>query len=178
MWFFFFCFYLFLFIYLFFPFKCDLLNNFKLGRWNILTLYYFLVLAGIWSQMFFNWLATLVTLCLRIWLQCSRHRNLGLIPGLGRSPGGGHGNPLQYTYLENPMDREARRAIVDRVAQSQTRVKHLSKQHIFNWQVSLVAQGRSSGEGNGNSLQYSCLEISLDRGAWWSTVHGVSRLSI
>ena len=33
--------------------------------------------------------------------------DLGLIPGLGRSPGGGHGNPLQYSYLENPMDRIA-----------------------------------------------------------------------
>ena len=31
----------------------------------------------------------------------------GSIPGLGRSPGEGHGNPLQYSYLENPMDREA-----------------------------------------------------------------------
>jgi len=34
-------------------------------------------------------------------------RNMGLIPGLGRSAGGGKGNPLQYSCLENPMDREA-----------------------------------------------------------------------
>ena len=34
-------------------------------------------------------------------------RGTGLIPGWGRSPGGGHGNLLQYSYLENPMDREA-----------------------------------------------------------------------
>ena len=33
--------------------------------------------------------------------------NLGSIPGLGRSPGGGNGNPLQYSCLENPMDKEA-----------------------------------------------------------------------
>ena len=32
-------------------------------------------------------------------------RDAGLIPGSGRSPGGGHGNPLQYSCLENPMDR-------------------------------------------------------------------------
>ena len=32
-------------------------------------------------------------------------RDIGSIPGLGRSPGGGHGNPLQYSFLENPMDR-------------------------------------------------------------------------
>ena len=46
--------------------------------------------------------------------------NVGLIPGLGRSPGGGHGNPLQYSCLENPMDREAWWAIVHGVANSQT----------------------------------------------------------
>ena len=34
-------------------------------------------------------------------------RDMGLIPGSGRSPGGGHGNPLQYSCLENPMDRGA-----------------------------------------------------------------------
>ena len=36
-----------------------------------------------------------------------RVRDVGLIPGLGRSPGEGHGNPLQYSCLENPMDRGA-----------------------------------------------------------------------
>ena len=36
--------------------------------------------------------------------------------------------------------------------------------------------GRSPGEGNGNPLQYSCLENSMDRGAWWATVHGVARV--
>ena len=35
--------------------------------------------------------------------------------------------------------------------------------------------GRSPGEGNGNPLQYSCLENPMDRGAWWSTVHGVGK---
>ena len=40
----------------------------------------------------------------------------GLIPGLGRSPGDGHGNPLQYSCLENPMDKEAWWATVQRVA--------------------------------------------------------------
>ena len=37
---------------------------------------------------------------------------LGSAPGLGRSPGGGHGNPLQYSCLENPMDRGTWRAAV------------------------------------------------------------------
>ena len=35
--------------------------------------------------------------------------------------------------------------------------------------------GRSPGEGNGNLLQYSCLENSMDRGAWWAIVHGVAK---
>ena len=44
----------------------------------------------------------------------------GSIPGLGRSPGEGNGNPLQYSCLENPMDREAWQATVHRVAKSWT----------------------------------------------------------
>ena len=50
----------------------------------------------------------------------------GLIPGSERSPGGGPNNPLQYSCLENPMDRGAWRAVVHRVTQSQTRPKPLS----------------------------------------------------
>ena len=38
--------------------------------------------------------------------------------------------------------------------------------------------GRSPGEGNGYPLQYSCLENSVDRGAWWATVHGVTKNQI
>ena len=46
--------------------------------------------------------------------------DLGSIPGLGRAPGGGHGNPLWYSCLEDPMDREAWRATVHGVLESQT----------------------------------------------------------
>ena len=46
----------------------------------------------------------------------------GSVPGSGRSPGGGNGNPLQYSRLENPMDRGAWWAIVHGVAKSQTRL--------------------------------------------------------
>ena len=48
--------------------------------------------------------------------------DLGSIPGLGRSPGEGSGNPLQYFYLENPMDEGAWRATVHVVAKSRTRL--------------------------------------------------------
>ena len=47
-------------------------------------------------------------------------RDAGLIPGLGRSPRGGNGNPLQYSCLENPMDRGAWQATVYGAAKSQT----------------------------------------------------------
>ena len=47
-------------------------------------------------------------------------RDAGLIPGLGRFPGGGHGNPLQYSCLKNPKDRGAWRAAVHRVAKGRT----------------------------------------------------------
>ena len=47
-------------------------------------------------------------------------RDTGSIPGLGRSPGGGHGSLLHYSCLQNPMDRGAWQAIVHRVANSQT----------------------------------------------------------
>ena len=56
----------------------------------------------------------------------SSTRDLGSIPSSGRSPGGGHGNPLQYPCLENPMDRGAWRAIVHEVAKSQTQLNNFS----------------------------------------------------
>ena len=56
-------------------------------------------------------------------------RDVGLIPGSRRSPGGGHGSPLQYSCPENPMDREARQATVHRVTKSQTGLKQLSTVH-------------------------------------------------
>ena len=60
-------------------------------------------------------------------------RDMGLISGLGRSPGEGNGNPLQYSCLENPMDRGAWRATVHSVTQSQTRLKWFSTHTcIFN----------------------------------------------
>ena len=55
-------------------------------------------------------------------------RGKGLIPGLGRSSGGGNGNPLQYSCLENPMDRGAWQVTVHWVAKSQTQMKRLSMQ--------------------------------------------------
>ena len=77
-------------------------------------------------------------------------RDVGLIPGSGRSPGGGHSNPLQCSFLENPMDRGAWRATVHKVAKSRTRVKHLSTQAQMNGcsfvPVKLYQQKQAGGQ--------------------------------
>ena len=52
----------------------------------------------------------------------SNAEDVGLIPGSGRYPGGGNGNPLQYSYLENSMDRGTWRAIVHGVTKSWTQL--------------------------------------------------------
>ena len=63
-------------------------------------------------------------------------RGAGLIPGSGRSPGGGPGDPLQYSCLENPMDRGAWWAMVRRVAESWTRLKWLTTHHTAMYESS------------------------------------------
>ena len=57
-------------------------------------------------------------------------RDMGLTPGSGRSPGGGHGNPLQYSCLENPMDRGVWWATVHGVAKSWPLLKQLRTQAL------------------------------------------------
>ena len=57
-------------------------------------------------------------------------RDAGSIPGLGKFPGGEHDSPLQYSCLENLMDRGARRATVHGIAKSQTRLKRVSMHHL------------------------------------------------
>ena len=128
--------------------------------------------------------------------------DLGSIPLLGISPGEGNGNPLQYSCLENLMDRGAWWATVHRVAKSQTRLKQLGMhaedtlkpcqkitqvmvvQSVKNLpakaedirDVGLISgSGRFPKGGHGNPLQYSCLENPKDRGAWWATVHRVAK---
>ena len=60
-------------------------------------------------------------------------RDTGVIPGPGRSSGGWHGNPLQYSCLENSIDRGAWQATVHRVAKNQTGLKRLSTQTRNDW---------------------------------------------
>ena len=53
-----------------------------------------------------NWASQMALLVKNLPANAGDIRNTGLIPGSGRSPGGGHGNPLQYSCLENPMEEE------------------------------------------------------------------------
>ena len=61
--------------------------------------------------------------------------DLGSVPGLGVSPGGGHGSPLQYSYLENPMDRGAWWATVHGVTKICTQLSDLA------WMVNSMTRG-------------------------------------
>ena len=99
-------------------------------------------------------------------------RDAGLIPGLGRSPGGGHGNPLQYSCLENPMNRGAWWGIVHRVAKNRTQLKwlrthtqkeseyiisvllgsnanHYTSNYVGKWYVFAVVEGFESDHAGG-----------------------------
>ena len=100
--------------------------------------------------------------------------------------GKGSGNPLQCSCLENPRDREAWWAAIYGVAQSWTQLKQLSCSSSSSSEGkasacnagdsgSIPGSGRSLGEGNGNPLQYPCLENSMDKGACWAIVHEVAK---
>ena len=96
--------------------------------------------------------------------------DLGSIPGLGRSPGEGNGNPLQYSYLENPMDGGAWWATVHGVAKSRTQMSDFTSLH-FKAKEKALAWRRQY-----YPLQYSYLENPMDRGAWRAIVHGGHRV--
>ena len=68
-------------------------------------------------------------------------RDMSLIPGLGRSPGGGHANPLQHSCLENPMDRGVWKATVLGVTKSGHRMKHTHCPRHHSWNVHYTAVG-------------------------------------
>ena len=69
--------------------------------------------------------AEYVAICLQVY-STGAAEDLGSIPGSGRSPRGGHGNPLQYSGLENPMDRGDQQATVHGVTMNRTRLSDLA----------------------------------------------------
>ena len=115
--------------------------------------------------------------------------DLGSIPGLRRSPGEGKVYPLQYSSLENSLD-----CVVHGVTKSQTQLSDFQFHLLPELsQVALVVKnppanagatgamcsipvfGRSPGEGNSYTFQYSCLGSVMDRRAWNATVQEVAK---
>ena len=116
-------------------------------------------------------------------------RDAGSIPGLERFPGAGNDNPLQYSFLENFIDRGAWQSMGSQWVGHNWAIEHthkrgkgfpggsLGKELACNaGDAGLIPEsGWSPGGGHGNPLQYSCLENPVDRGAWWATVHSVTK---
>ena len=110
---------------------------------------------------------------------------VGSMPGSGRFPGGGNSNPLQYSCLKNPMDRRAWQ-LQSTVKESDTlRGLHThTHTHTYthwswstssrNWKI-VDHTTLCDPEGNGNPLQYSCLENPRNEGAWWASIYGVTQ---
>ena len=86
--------------------------------WTLITLYYTL------------W-ASEVVLVVKNLHPLQETGDVGSIPGLGRSPGEGHGNPLQYSCLENHLDREAWWTTVHRIANSWTQLKQRGTYFLY-----------------------------------------------
>ena len=107
-----------------------------------------------------------------------------MIPVSGRSPGKENGYPLQYSCLENPMDRGDWRATVHGVAKSRTRLSTMHKDMtglnicpatLLSATLYFLITRAVHGEGNGSPLQHSCLKNPMDGGTWWAAVHGVAK---
>ena len=75
------------------------------------------------------------------WANAEEKRDVGSILGLGRSAGGGHGNPLQYSCIESPMDRGTWQVTVHVVTRSQARWKQLSMHACHSELPSLNVKG-------------------------------------
>ena len=126
-------------------------------------------------------------------------RNVGSVPGIWKSPGGGHSNPLQYSFLKNFMDKGDWWAIAHRVTQSGAQRKQLKHRYTGRLIISslsfsclpstyaafLVAQSvknlpsmQETWVGKEMAMHSSILawEILYPRGAWWTTVHRVARV--
>ena len=101
-------------------------------------------------------------------------RDAGSTPGAGRAPGGGHGDPLQYAYLENPKDRGAWRATVHMATKSRGQLKQLSTTKAIRSfrtlckgtsQCIRCTVGRQSSKAVNNTdskTEYELLDLPLD----------------
>ena len=98
----------------------------------------------------------------------------GLIPASGRFPGGGHGYPLQYSCLDNPIDRGAWQATVHRVAKSQTQLKWLSTHACMH--VCMYIDRHICTRMHAQSCQTLCNPVDYSQPG--SSVHEISQARI
>ena len=121
-------------------------------------------------------------------------QDLGFIPVSGRSTGEGNGNPLQYSCLENSMDRGVWQATVQRGPKEWDMTEQLTRLRASQMALvvknlpanagdvrvvgSIPGSGRSPRGGNGNPLQYFCLVNPMDRKIWPTTAHRVTKSQI
>ena len=99
------------------------------------------------------------------WIKCQEFKEIRQIPGLKRDP---HIFPLKKTNLRLSVIISLL-LFLGFPGGSDASVCNAADPG------SIPGFGRSPGEGNGNPLQYSCLENPMDGGAWWATVHGVAK---
>ena len=98
-------------------------------EWSFWPTWYIVTMMKLWV---FTWASQVALVVKNPPANAGDIKDMGSIPESGRSPGRGTGNPLQDSFLENPMDRGAWWAIVHKVAESQTWLKQLSRQHFFS----------------------------------------------
>ena len=97
--------------------------------------------------------------------------DLGSFPGSGKSPEERNGYPLQYSCLENSVNREALAGCRPWCHKESDMTEQPIHYYVYTQSPSFC----SPGGGNGNPLQYSYLGNPMDRAAWWATVHRVAK---
>ena len=113
---------------------CQIQGHEYLLLFFLLWVLCFSIYIQVFDPLWVNFWASQVTLVVKNPLANVRNvGDPGSIPGPRRSPGGGHGNPFQYSCLENPMDTGAWLAIVYRVTKNQTWLKQLSMHARVNF---------------------------------------------
>ena len=106
------------------------LKKFQRWLWYAFPVKYFFEMVSILWKSTVTWASQVGLVVKNPSANVEDIRDAGSVPGLGRSLGEGHGNPLQYSCLENPMDRGAWRVTIPRVAKSQIQLK---RQHTHEY---------------------------------------------
>ena len=144
--------------------QTEMCRNFCAYNLLVKILRHYAKSAWHWKHRIPRWLSGEKSAC-----QCKGAGDIWFDPGSGRSPGGGNGNPFREDPLEE--EKETHSSILSFPGGSDGKESACSSGD----QGSIPGLEDSPGEGNGNPLQYSCLENPMDGEAWWAAVHGVAK---